>query len=501
MKQFKTAITEALKADVETRAMMRARSAKQRFPVAQWKEDLEILQSTSIKLHKRQMDRISRKRMGIASEDFASSGRSTPFIPGWMSPRSGAATPASASTPRIGSPVNSPPATRSSSPVRGLRNSLSNASLNAARNALSLGMRRGPGHGQPHHVRSSSSLRYSIDDPAIERSPRIRSQDEQFITQESAEEARSRSRIGSPEEHALELALRDSSNDRERAPNSPPRSHSPAWPLPTLTEVQTNPAYSPLDPPSLPFLEGGPPSRPESPLSSEMIVSEKTREKPQDLLPFFQDTTSLYYKTFERQLEKLNGSNSETSLCVEEYLVKSEKQWFNRMYAAKMSNVDSASTSRAATPAGSIYEGLDTDESVAQFLLPENYVAPTGLRRLMMIKVGDWPIYSFLIALGQILAANSYQITLLTGQIGEQASRLYVVCSIYLATSVIWWYLFRRLPSVYCLSLPWLFYGLGFFLLGLSPYGRSVSARGWIQNVATAMYAIASSSGALFFSE
>lgn len=271
-------------------------------------------------------------------------------------------------------------------------------------------------------------------------------------------------------------------------------------PLPTLTEVPTNQPHSPLEAPHLPFLEGGAHSRPESPLSSEMIVNEKTSEQPENILPFFTDPTGLYYKTFERQLDNLNGSTSESSLCVEEYLVKSEKQWFNRMYAAKMINAD-GEQSRAVTPAGSIYEGFDTNESMAQFLLPENYVAPTGLKRLMMYKIGDWPIYSFLIALGQILAANSYQITLLTGQIGEQASRLYVVSSIYLATSLIWWFLFRRLPSSYCLSLPWLFYGLGFVLLGVSPYGPSTSARGWIQNVATAMYAVASSSGALFFSQ
>lgn len=34
---------------------MRARSAKQRFPVAQWKEDLGILQETAIKLHRKKL--------------------------------------------------------------------------------------------------------------------------------------------------------------------------------------------------------------------------------------------------------------------------------------------------------------------------------------------------------------------------------------------------------------------------------------------------------------
>lgn len=200
MKQFKTAITGALKANTDTRAMMRARSALQRFPVAQWKEDLEILQSKSIKLHKKQMERISRKRMGLDGDDHNSTGQSTPFLPGWMSPRSGtrtprsgAATPIGASSPRIGSPMNSLPGTRSSSPVRGLRSSPSNSSL-GSKISLSLGMRRGPGHEQPHHVRSSSSLRYSIDEPTPERSPRTRNSEEQHITRESAEEARMRAR-------------------------------------------------------------------------------------------------------------------------------------------------------------------------------------------------------------------------------------------------------------------------------------------------------------------
>ena len=53
LEQFKLAITEAIHSKPATRAMMRARSAKQRFPVKQWVEDLEILQTTAIRLHGR----------------------------------------------------------------------------------------------------------------------------------------------------------------------------------------------------------------------------------------------------------------------------------------------------------------------------------------------------------------------------------------------------------------------------------------------------------------
>lgn len=51
IEQFKLAIHEAIHCKPSTRAMMRARSAKQRFPVKQWVSDLEVLQATAIRLH------------------------------------------------------------------------------------------------------------------------------------------------------------------------------------------------------------------------------------------------------------------------------------------------------------------------------------------------------------------------------------------------------------------------------------------------------------------
>lgn len=101
---------------------------------------------------------------------------------------------------------------------------------------------------------------------------------------------------------------------------------------------------------------------------------------------------------------------------------------------------------------------------------------------------------------GQIIAANSYQITLLIGQNGETASELYVVASIYFAASFCWWVLLRSVKAVYVLSIPFVFYGLAFFLVGMVPYNNSSVGREWIQNMATAFYAVASASGSIFFS-
>jgi len=100
---------------------------------------------------------------------------------------------------------------------------------------------------------------------------------------------------------------------------------------------------------------------------------------------------------------------------------------------------------------------------------------------------------------GQIIAANSYQITLLTGAVGQAAEKLYIIASIYLLSSIVWWAVFRTCKSVYVLATPFACYGLAFFLLGMAPYARTDYGRGWVQNVATAFYAIASASGAFFF--
>ena len=100
---------------------------------------------------------------------------------------------------------------------------------------------------------------------------------------------------------------------------------------------------------------------------------------------------------------------------------------------------------------------------------------------------------------GQIIAANSYQITLLTGAVGQAAEKLYIIATIYLVSSALWWLLFRKVKLIYVLAIPFAFYGLAFFFLGLAPYASTIVGRGWVQNVATAFYAIASSSGAFFF--
>ena len=97
------------------------------------------------------------------------------------------------------------------------------------------------------------------------------------------------------------------------------------------------------------------------------------------------------------------------------------------------------------------------------------------------------------------MAANSYQITLLNGTVGESATKLYIIAGTYLIGSFAWWLLYRRLQTVYVVSLPFFFYGFSFLLIGVSTLGTSQTAGDWIRKVATGFYALSSASGALFF--
>ncbi|KAL8687531.1 MAG: hypothetical protein Q9224_005123 [Gallowayella concinna] len=232
----------------------------------------------------------------------------------------------------------------------------------------------------------------------------------------------------------------------------------------------------------------------------------------QNVEPFFTDPTGLYYKAFNAELNDLNSKNSEDALCIEEYLTMSEKDWYNRLHKVKMGK--RASRARPATifnaplrRQGSVVsifnENVEAaavpDNSAEQYLLKEQYQPPSGLKKLLLRRARDWPFYSFLLAFGQIIAANSYQVTLISGQVGQSANKLYAIAAVYLVTSLLWWWLFRRLKAIWVLSLPFGFYGLAFLLLGIAPYTAGTS-RTWVQNVATGLYSTASSSGAFYFS-
>jgi alpha-1,3-glucan synthase len=241
--------------------------------------------------------------------------------------------------------------------------------------------------------------------------------------------------------------------------------------------------------------------------------------------PIFNDTTGEFFKAFEQMLQCLDAKNSEKKLCIEEYLIESEKTWFKRFRQAKLNrsrgpspmgspnpSVSSLSNYRPyrsyqSSPARSERNSSDNESTMDttsltddEFLLGRDYQRPSAPKRLMQRRIGDWPIYSLILALGQILAANSYQITLLTGGQGQTPEKLYIIGGIYMAMTCVWWAFYRNFKSLYVLSVPFAIYGLAFVFVGMAPFLGPGSGRDTMRNVATGLYAAASASGSLFFS-
>lgn len=505
MHQFKTAIQGALASKPDQRAIMRARAAKQRFPVAQWVEDLEKLQNTAIEISEKQMLKSSRNSMYTPDGSRGGTPRATRRN-----------TPTAS---RRATPAQSRVVSRAGSPVRG-----ESDQVPPLRNG-GMGSRIGPGYKRKRFSRKSMA--------SAPTSEAEESSDEEGRSRRSSRPVSLLPRPPSlPPLPSLPADMGSDAGSESLVPAPVSSIHWPfAGPTPTssappeTTTINVIPAEDDCPPEHQTFLGDKKPVN-ASMLSLPGIKGDRTDYKLQNVAPFFTDPKKEFTHDFEKKLGNLNGKTSEDVLCIEEYLVKSEKQWFGKLRAAELGRNSLATTKHnspspsifysdrgARSPAPSILDDRNfahstaptgattpqSTETVDEFLLGTNYQPPTGLKHLLRQKVGDWPIYSILLAFGQIIAANSYQITLLSGSVGQTASKLYVIASIYLLASLAWWFLYRRLQTVYVLSLPFAIYGLAFLLIGLAPLGPGIAGRGWIQNVATGLYAVASASGSIYF--
>ncbi|KAI7198258.1 hypothetical protein KC365_g19227, partial [Hortaea werneckii] len=219
-----------------------------------------------------------------------------PNLPGWMTPRSGLATPTGAMTPRAGTPSASRPGTRNTSPIR------SGATTPQMDGSLSLGMRHGPGHmnGEDYaqNSRSQASFQTSRRNSSEEDDRRGRGrlesiEDEEYITNDRAEEAKRRSRMGAITNDSFNFDLRDGTS-RSDEPTMPARTQQGGY----FADAHTPSSGSetPGGGQSYPFLaQPHTPSRgdfgsvPQTPLATESVMDEKKGQK-QELMPFFTDS-------------------------------------------------------------------------------------------------------------------------------------------------------------------------------------------------------------------
>jgi alpha-1,3-glucan synthase len=517
IQQFKSAINDALASSIEVRADMRARSAKQRFPVARWVEDLEALHGASIRLH----------QAGTTSGK-ASARRSDP-----TSGLLGRAANENANPYGLSSFELDAQGSRGSSRERAAQ------APGSLGRTLSLGNRVGPGHRRPADSNDHlSRVAEGGDDAEVE----ISSEDAEAACRiENVQEALS-SLEGRQPGWALLRPTAGLSIGGDHGPRGRAKTHSPKF---SISAPGTNEALSisptvgmqsnkrsrssslmASAPTSLLSKNALRPSRRQrstSLLSLHEVTSGRLDYSLQKVDLDFTDSQGEYYRKFEELLQqKFTAKSSENTLVIEDFLQASEKEWGARYRAERLggprstsvaasdhrhssprasSDTRRASSSRSyrdsAHSTGSSYSGSALDD---EFLLGENYARPHTLKRWLQIRIFDWPIYCILLALGQIMAANSYQIVLLTGGSGAgQTEKLYIIGGIYIVASCLWWMMYRTMSPRFVTSVPFAIYGLGFILVGLAPLIGNIVGRQWARNVAAGMYAMASASGSLYF--
>jgi alpha-1,3-glucan synthase len=122
----------------------------------------------------------------------------------------------------------------------------------------------------------------------------------------------------------------------------------------------------------------------------------------------FTDADGKYFKRFSSELEKTDTKTSKDELCIEEFIVKSEKEWANAMrnkklgieslfggdlkgsFARKIPTVRSQNSDETASETSSELRGEEPLSAIQR---------PTGIRLFFQRRIRDWPFYSFLIAL------------------------------------------------------------------------------------------------------
>ncbi|TFY76274.1 hypothetical protein EWM64_g7737 [Hericium alpestre] len=445
LSQLSKTIKLALKSNEEERALLRARSAIQRFPVVEWRQRMEDFHSRSIQTSRgiaghnawRQSDGSAG---GIApipdQDDWHPVQQADPSQPDWDS--------RSMSDSRINS-MNVP---SPNSPGQWSQDSLT------------------PG-----------------GDPFLTAPPRLLPPDRRgsFSTDQ-------------PEYGSfLDKANKTIARDQRHAPD----------PF--------------LDAPTLPF---GAHNRVSSVESIASIVDEKANSPLNKAIASFTDSDGGVASDFVQKLQHLTPENSKTELSIEKFLQKSEEAFFDKVRKDKLSSAASIRSgrdsmwgspssfdhSRPPSPNGG--SGSFANPSSAGFTEYDGplrhdqgeVVVMTGLQIAMQREIGGWPLYAIVIGLGQMLSATSFQITLLSGQNWQGAVQTYVLGGVFLGASAVWYPLFRLKPSLYILSLPWLFFGLAFFLIGLPSVTQALHpAHKVLSSIATWSYAIASAAAFAFF--
>jgi len=485
LKQFEHACREALSSDRATRELMRARSAKQRFPVIEWIKKLDKLQSTCIKIANRQKKNkgaFRQSKIGPPPSSSYGTGSLTPKpTPSLAAPSGGLSPPhgsrggsgresyASSVTSDDESAnegAHSPPYSHqnmSSTSLKDMNDDASSIDIprrgiiepppqgSSLSRKLSLGTRLGPGHIRAQKHGSLATIE-SLGQIEEEQPYTMPDEDDEYMYSAAAIRRQMAKNVGSskastysdggdtsdaeseyghspdsgsifefdPQRSSVYDMQRrgtdsmyfeddpyNSNNYFERVPRDPQNVGLGIYPAHEDPEAEARaplagkgPDYAGgLSPPMTPRFG----SRTGSHLSIASVIGSRADtfalSKVEDN---FTDVDGKYFKLFSSELHKIDPKTSKEELCIEEFLVKSEKEWSNDQRNKKL-GLEFGSESKSHKTPGSHYSydqptTISPPESQADEPL-FGYKRPTGIKLLMQRRIGDWPVYSFLLAL------------------------------------------------------------------------------------------------------
>ncbi|KAF8306355.1 glycoside hydrolase family 13 and glycosyltransferase family 5 protein [Clavulina sp. PMI_390] len=463
LSQFTKTIKAALKSTEEERALLRARSALQRFPVVEWRQRMEDFHRRSINTSRglaganafREGDcdgALPTMPYGNDDDDWTPADQPDPSAPNWD---------AQSTNNNFLSPGGHVPRTGSHSSMSSL-----NTALDTPYGGGGSGHRGSTADGDYFSQRTRGGSEFGEHTPGT---PAEGDDYGNFLS-------RANRRIAREQKHVPDPFL-----DGEEG----------------------------MPPPNRPF---GHHHRISSVESISSIMDEKGGSSPLNkAIASFTDEDGEVARDFVSQLQTLTPDNSKGDLSIEKFLMKSEEAFFDKVKKEKISSAISLRSHRDSTwGAPSPYDSRPAPAFGDSTFNLDDYNGPLpngpadkplrGIQIIMLYEIGGWPLYAIIMAIGQMFSATSFQITLLSGQNWQMTYQLYVLGGIFLVASAIWYAMFRLKPSVWILTAPWFFFAIAFFIIGLpSVSSVFIPQHSLITGLATWFYAVASAAAFTFF--
>ncbi|KAI7955973.1 hypothetical protein MJO29_007372 [Puccinia striiformis f. sp. tritici] len=460
--QFTKTLKAALESPEQERAILRARSVHQRFPVLEWRIRMETIHSRSVRASRKYAGRLAfnaDQTEAIKPVD----GSSASHEPG-MGPEEPA--PSSDSSKRGGMYF---------SPTSNQRNTFSSQ----------LDPTHRPSPDGSRILASSNKL-------AVQLSEAVK-------------------RLVITKKHGLSHSTQQS---ERRTPNTPVDDSSPPSERPRNNDQEILSSVVTLD-------KNG--NADERNLADFQRTFSRENDKNSPLnqaVKDFTDEDGRASLQFVCQLRKLNALNSQSELCIARYILAAHKSHFNEVRKGTLALAKtkfSSSPTLSVTsimPRSMLRGGINSHAGNVQADPPAKNEKSGALdvttalqMNLWQIRlqkrVFGWPIYTILLAAGQVLGATSFQLSLLSGTSSNGSFDFYVIGAVNILGSISWYWLSRRKPATWSLSMPWIFFGLAFVFIGLPSLSESLKQyfrRHPLAVAASGFYSFASSAGFLFFS-